>query len=94
MDGRTACGPVFQDILKLDTDTGRFFNGEEDQQRAHVCVIGSEAKTKLFSGEWALGENDSPEWRDLYGHRRAEPQDAGGRRTTIATGRFISRSIP
>jgi putative ABC transport system permease protein len=48
--------PVFQDILKLDTDQGRFFNGAEDQQRAHVCVIGSEAKTKLFSGGWALGE--------------------------------------
>ncbi len=48
--------PVFQEIFKLDTDTGRFFNGEEEQQRAHVCVIGSEAKTKLFSGGWALGE--------------------------------------
>lgn len=48
--------PVYQDIIKLDTDQGRFFNGEEDQQRAHVCVIGSEAKTKLFSGAWALGE--------------------------------------
>jgi putative ABC transport system permease protein len=48
--------PVFQDIWKLDTDSGRFFNGAEDQQRAHVCVIGSEAKTKLFSGGWALGE--------------------------------------
>jgi putative ABC transport system permease protein len=47
---------VFQDIWKLDTDTGRFFNGAEDQQRAHVCVIGSEAKTKLFSGEWAVGQ--------------------------------------
>jgi putative ABC transport system permease protein len=46
----------FQDIMKLDTDAGRFFNGAEDQQRAHVCVIGSEAKTKLFSGGWALGE--------------------------------------
>jgi putative ABC transport system permease protein len=46
----------FQDIWKLDTDAGRFFNGAEDQQRAHVCVIGSEAKTKLFSGGWALGE--------------------------------------
>jgi putative ABC transport system permease protein len=46
----------FQDIWKLDTDQGRFFNGAEDQQRAHVCVIGSEAKTKLFSGGWALGE--------------------------------------
>jgi putative ABC transport system permease protein len=47
----------FQDIWKLDTDQGRFFNGAEDQQRAHVCVIGSEAKTKLFSGGWALGES-------------------------------------
>jgi putative ABC transport system permease protein len=47
---------VFQDIWKLDTDQGRFFNGEEEQQRAHVCVIGSEAKTRLFSGTWAIGE--------------------------------------
>jgi putative ABC transport system permease protein len=47
---------VFQDIWKLDTDTGRFFNGAEEQQRAHVCVIGSEAKTKLFSGQWAVGQ--------------------------------------
>jgi putative ABC transport system permease protein len=47
----------FQDIWKLDTDAGRFFNGAEDQQRAHVCVLGSEAKNKLFSGGWALGES-------------------------------------
>ena len=45
-----------QDILKLDMESGRFFNGAEDQQRAHVCVIASEAKTKLFSGGWAVGE--------------------------------------
>jgi len=49
--------PEYQDIMKMDTDQGRFFNGAEDQQRAHVCVIGSEAKTKLFSGAWALGED-------------------------------------
>ena len=48
--------PVFQDVWKLDTDAGRFFNGQEEQQRAHVCVIGSEAKTKLYSGGWAVGE--------------------------------------
>ncbi len=48
--------PVFQDIFKLDTDAGRFFNGAELQQRAHVCVIGSEARTKLFSGAWPIGE--------------------------------------
>jgi putative ABC transport system permease protein len=49
--------PVFQEIWKLDLDQGRFFNGQEEQQRAHVCVIGSESKTKLFSGGWALGES-------------------------------------
>lgn len=49
--------PSFQEIWKLDIEQGRFFNGAEDQQRAHVCVIGSEAKTKLFSGGWALGES-------------------------------------
>lgn len=49
--------PEYQDILKLDTEQGRFFNGAEDQQRAHVCVIASEAKTKLFSGGWAVGES-------------------------------------
>ncbi len=48
--------PVFQDIWKLETDAGRFFNGQEEQQRAHVCVIGSESKTKLFSGGWAVGQ--------------------------------------
>ena len=47
---------VFQDIWKLDTDEGRFFSGQEEQQRAHVCVIGSESKTKLFSNGWAVGE--------------------------------------
>ena len=48
--------PAYQDIMKLDTPQGRFFNGAENEQRAQVCVIGSEAKTKLFSGGWALGE--------------------------------------
>ncbi len=48
--------PPYSDIVKLTPDQGRFFTGAEDQQRAHVCVLGSEAKTKLFSGEWAVGE--------------------------------------
>jgi len=46
----------FNEVFKLDLDQGRFFNGAEDEQRQHVCVIGSEAKTKLFSGGWALGQ--------------------------------------
>jgi putative ABC transport system permease protein len=49
--------PPYADIIKLTPDQGRFFNGEEDQQRAHVCALGSEAKIKLFSGGWAVGEN-------------------------------------
>lgn len=49
--------PSYAEIIKLTPDEGRFFNGAEDQQRAHVCVLGSEAKTKLFSGGWAMGES-------------------------------------
>lgn len=48
--------PSYADIIKLVPDQGRFFNSVEDQQRTHVCVLGSEAKTKLFSGGWAIGE--------------------------------------
>ena len=46
----------YADIVKLTPDQGRFFNGAEDEQRAHVCVLGSEAKTKLFSNVWAIGD--------------------------------------
>src|ERR1017187_840426 len=46
----------FNQIWNMEMDQGRFFNGAEEQQRAHVCVIGSESKTKLFSGGWAGGE--------------------------------------
>jgi putative ABC transport system permease protein len=49
--------PVAQDVMHLPTDTGRFFNGAEEEQRAHVAVIGSESKTKLFSGEYAIGQS-------------------------------------
>ena len=45
------------EIMHLPTDVGRFFNGGEYEQRAHVAVIGSEAKTKLFSGGYPIGES-------------------------------------
>jgi putative ABC transport system permease protein len=48
--------PAYADIIRLTPDQGRFFNGAEDQQRAHVCVLGSDAKIKLFSAGWAPGE--------------------------------------
>src|SRR5271155_154238 len=52
----TGYRPDIQNILKLDIDTGRFFSDLDDQQRSHAAVIGSEAKTKLFSGEYAIGQ--------------------------------------
>ncbi|HEX2327085.1 MAG TPA: ABC transporter permease [Candidatus Angelobacter sp.] len=45
-----------QFIRSIDMDSGRFFNPDDEMQRARVAVIGSEAKTKLFSGQYALGE--------------------------------------
>jgi putative ABC transport system permease protein len=44
------------DILKLDVDQGRFFTDQDDENRAHVAVIGSEAKTKLFGGRYPIGQ--------------------------------------
>jgi putative ABC transport system permease protein len=44
-------------IRSLKLDQGRFYNMEDQVQRARVAVIGSEAKEKLFSGRNALGEH-------------------------------------
>jgi putative ABC transport system permease protein len=41
----------------LKLGQGRFYNMEDQIQRARVAVIGSEAKEKLFSGRNALGES-------------------------------------
>ncbi len=51
-----AVAPAFQQIRNFDVDYGRFFNQEEVNQRARVVVLGSDAKTKLFSGQYALGD--------------------------------------
>ncbi len=44
-------------VRALKLDQGRFYNMEDQVQRARVAVIGSEAKEKLFSGRNALGEH-------------------------------------
>src|SRR6202035_2674943 len=49
--------PTVFDVRSLKLDQGRFYNPEDEVQRAHVAVIGSEAKDKLFSGRNALGEH-------------------------------------
>jgi putative ABC transport system permease protein len=48
--------PASSEILKLDIDQGRYYSAEDDEERAHVAVIGSEAKTKLFGGDYAIGK--------------------------------------
>ena len=53
VDGVT---PELPDIMNMQLDEGRFISAADIQQRAHVAVIGSEAKTKLFSGMYALGQ--------------------------------------
>jgi putative ABC transport system permease protein len=49
--------PNVIDVRALKLGQGRFYNAEDEIQRARVAVIGSEAKEKLFSGRNALGEH-------------------------------------
>jgi len=49
--------PNAEEVMHLPTQLGRFFNGGEEDQRAHVAVIGSECKTKLFSGGYPIGQS-------------------------------------
>jgi putative ABC transport system permease protein len=48
--------PNVFDVRALKLEQGRFYNLEDQIQRARVAVLGSEAKEKLFSGRNALGE--------------------------------------
>ena len=52
----TGNDPNVLDVRSLKLERGRFYNPEDQIQRARVAVIGSEAKAKLFSGRNALGE--------------------------------------
>ncbi len=53
VDGVT---PERQEIQSVELSEGRYISQQDMQQRNHVVLIGSEAKTKLFSGMYALGE--------------------------------------
>jgi putative ABC transport system permease protein len=48
--------PNVDSVRALKLGQGRFYNMQDETQRARVAVIGSEAKEKLFSGRNALGE--------------------------------------
>ena len=52
----TGNDPNVVDVRSLKLYQGRFYNMEDQIQRARVAVIGSEAKEKLFSGRNAIAE--------------------------------------
>jgi putative ABC transport system permease protein len=49
--------PSMQRIRSLTLAEGRLLSEEDRMNRARVAVIGAEAKTKLFSGQYALGQS-------------------------------------
>jgi putative ABC transport system permease protein len=48
--------PITYNIRAMSLDQGRFYNAQDQMQRARVAVIGPEVKEKLFSGRNAIGE--------------------------------------
>jgi putative ABC transport system permease protein len=48
--------PSMFKIQAMRLAEGQFFTEEDELAKARVCVIGSETKTKLFSGKEALGQ--------------------------------------
>lgn len=48
--------PPIQDILNLNVATGRFYNAQDNEERAHVAVLASEAKTLLMGGLYPIGQ--------------------------------------
>jgi len=48
--------PIIQDIYNFDMQQGRWYTADELVQKARVVVLGSEAKEKLFTGKYAIGE--------------------------------------
>jgi putative ABC transport system permease protein len=49
--------PSMFNIQALSLSEGRLLNEDDEQSRARVAVISSDAKLKLFSGEYALGQH-------------------------------------
>ena len=48
--------PNVQRIRAVQMDAGRFLNDDDEAMRSRVVVLSSEAKTKLFSNQYAVGE--------------------------------------
>lgn len=48
--------PVAREIFNLPLQSGYFFDAEHEIQKAHVAVLASDTKDKLFGGRNAVGE--------------------------------------
>ena len=79
-------------IRALKLEQGRFYNAEDQIQRARVAVIGSEAKEKLFSGRNASA-NTSARRPELRSHRRPRAPKCR-KETMISTAWSTSLSPP
>jgi putative ABC transport system permease protein len=53
----TANNAAAQSIKNLRIDYGRFFTEDDNMRHGRVVVLGSEGKTKLFSGVYPIGES-------------------------------------
>ena len=49
--------PSIQSVQVLEMDQGRFYTQQDVLQKSRVVVLGSEAKDKLFSGKFAVGDS-------------------------------------
>ena len=49
--------PSMFNILALKLEQGRLLNGDDEEGRARVAIISSDAKLKLFSGEYPIGQH-------------------------------------
>ena len=52
-----ATNPAIFKILALKLEQGRLLDTHDEESRARVAVISSDAKLKLFSGEYAIGQH-------------------------------------
>ena len=53
----TGVFPVYERIRGFSVATGRGLSEEDQMQRARICVLGDEARRRLFSGEQPLGQS-------------------------------------
>ena len=72
--------PSMFEILALKLAEGRLLNEDDEAARARVAVISSDAKLKLFSGEYAHRPAHPHRRHQLQGGRRARAAHAGRRR--------------